>query len=153
MKLDIRPIIYGSEPKKILRTLPELVYSFSKICTYAASIYWPCVALRWRNFFGSGARRTLKSCLLVTPATAPAWLLLSTPAIGEAVSQVPSVRPYSPTTLTFGSLILMSAVIVSFVGSAVLVQPQTGRMPISSWPSRTVLQVGSCILRTPMGLP
>jgi hypothetical protein len=32
--------------KKVLRTLPELVYSFSKICTYSASIYWLCVALR-----------------------------------------------------------------------------------------------------------
>jgi hypothetical protein len=40
--------------------------------------------------------------------------------IGEAVCQVPGVVPYSPTTLIFGSLILISAVMVSFVESVVL---------------------------------
>ena len=78
------------------------------------------VAFRCRNFFGSVPRGTLKSCLWVTPATAPAWLLLCTPEIGDPVTQVPRVVPYSPTTFSFGSLMRISAVIVSFVASEVL---------------------------------
>ena len=36
----------GAKTKKVLRTTPELIYSFSKKGTYAASIYWLWVALR-----------------------------------------------------------------------------------------------------------
>jgi hypothetical protein len=77
------------------------------------------VAFRCMNFFGR-SRSTLKSCLWVTPGITPDWLLLGTPGIGDSVTQVPSDVPYSPTTFSFGSLIRITAEIMSFVGSAVL---------------------------------
>ena len=73
------------------------------------------MAFRYMNFFESVPRSTLKSCLWVTPATAPAWLLLGTPVIGEPVTQVPGASPYMPTTLTFKSSIRIRAFIVSVV--------------------------------------
>ena len=38
--------------------MPEIVSSFSRTCTFAASNHRPCVALRCMNFFGYTARST-----------------------------------------------------------------------------------------------